>query len=137
MISDQFNRGMLFEEFTAQVLQNAAPKIMSEQADRVYRYYNERTGHIGESLMNHIFQVLRSGGGASLEFGYLLDLRFLDLKLTASGKKKKLYGPVYNRPLWGYVYGYIFGTLRYGLTQAVQTQIFDQIRESYKTPVTK
>lgn len=91
MISDQFNRGMLFEEFTAQVLQNAAPKIMSEQADRVYRYYNERTGHIGESLMNHIFQVLRSGGGASLEFGYLLDLRFLDLKLTASGKKKKLY----------------------------------------------
>ena len=134
MISDQFTRGMLFEQFTAQVLQNAAPKIMSEQADRVELYYNPRTNHIVDSLRENTFRVLNSGGGASLEFGYLIDLRFLDLKLTASGKKKKLYGPVYNRPLWGYVYGYIFGTLRYGLTQAVQTQIFDQIRESYKTP---
>lgn len=135
MISDQYIRGMLYQEFVAQVLQNAAPKIMSEQAERVYSFYNERTGHIGDSLQNQAFRVMRLGSGAVLQFDYLIDLRFLDLKTTASGKRKKVYGPVYNRPLWGYVYGYIFGTLRYGLTQKVQAEIFEMIRESYKKPL--
>ena len=135
MISDQYIRGMLYSEFTAQVLQNAAPKILSEQEARVYTYYNERTGHIGDSLMNQAFYVQRLGTGATLEFNYLIDLRFLDLKTLASGRRKRVYGPVYNRPLWGYVYGYIFGTLQWGLTQKVQTEIFDMIRESYKKPL--
>lgn len=135
MIADKYIRGQLYSEFTAQVLRNAAPKILSEQADRVYSSYNERTGHIGESLQNQAFRVIKMGDGAVLQFDYLIDLRFLDMKTTATGKKKKVYGPVYNRPLWGYVYGYIFGTLRYGLTGKVQQEIFDMIRESYKKPL--
>ena len=135
MISDKFIRGQLYSEFTAQVLSNAAPKIMSEQADRVDAFYNYRTGHIVDSLMNQSFRVMNMGDGAVLQLDYLLDLRFLDIKITALGKKKRVYGPVYNKPLWGYVYGYIFGTLRYGLTQKVQTEIFDMIRESYKKPL--
>jgi len=132
MISDKFIRGQLYSEFTAQVLRNAAPKIMSEQADRVEAYYTRQTGNIVDQLQSQAFRVQRMGDGAVLEFDYLIDLRFLDMKTTALGHKKQVYGPVYNRPLWGYVYGYIFGTLRYGLTQKVQSEIFDMIRESYK-----
>lgn len=134
MLSDNYIRGQLYSEFTAQVLRNAAPKIMSEQADRVDAYFNQRTGHIVDSLMNQSFRVQRMGDGAVLQFDYLIDLRFLDLKTTKYGRKK-VYGPAYNKPLWGYVYGYIFGTLKYGLTQKVQTEIFDMIRESYKKPL--
>jgi len=133
MISDKYI-GQLYSEFTAQVLRNAAPKIMSEQADRIYTYFNERTGHIGDSLQNQSFRVIKMGDGAVLQFDYLLDLRFLDMKTTKYGKKK-VYGPVYNKPLWGFVYGYIFGTLRYGLSGKVQNEIFDLIRESYKKPL--
>lgn len=125
---------MLYQEFVAQVLQNTAPKIMSEQASRVYAYYNERTGHIGDSLQDQSFHVSKMSSGAVLEFDYLIDLRFLDMKTTSRGKKK-IYGPVYNKPLWGYVYGYVFGTLKYGLTGIVQKEIFDMIRESYKKPL--
>ncbi|MGV8094515.1 MAG: hypothetical protein AB2L24_21890 [Mangrovibacterium sp.] len=135
MIADKYIKGMLYQEFTAQVLQKAAPMIMSEQASRVYTYYNERTGHIYDSLQQQAFNVLQMQGGAVLDFGYLIDLRFLDMKTTASGRMKSSYGPVYNKPLWGYVYGYIFGTLRYGLTAKVQSEIFDLIRESYKKPL--
>ena len=126
---------MLYQEFVAQTLQHAAPMIMSEQAARVSVYFNERTGHIYESLESHTFKVLRMGSGATLSLGFLLDLRFLDMKTTAAGRKKKVYGPVYNKPLWGYVYGYIFGTLKWGLTSKVQSEIFDIIRESYKKPL--
>lgn len=135
MITDQYIRGTLYQEFVAQVLQHAAPMIMSEQAERVAAYYNERSGHIYDALMNQSFRVQRMTGGAILDFDYMIDLRFLDIKTTALGRKKQVYGPVYNRPLWGYVYGYIFGTLRYGLTSKVQAEIFDLIRESYKKPL--
>lgn len=135
MISEKYIRGQLYSQFTAQVLQNAAPNILREQADRVETYYNKRTGQIASQLRNQAFRVQTSGNGAILDLNYLIDLRFLDIKLSRLGKKKKVYGPVYNRPLWGYVYGYIFGTLRYGLTQSVQAEIFDLIRESYKKPL--
>ena len=125
---------MLYQEFVARVLQSAAPKILNEQAARVYTYYNKRTGHIGEALSKQSFKISNSSGTATLDLDYLIDLRFLDMKATRYGKKK-LYGPVYNKPLWGYVYGYVFGTLRYGLTATVQRDIFNAIRESYKKPL--
>lgn len=122
---------MLYQEFVTRVLQNAAPKILKEQQARVYTYYNKRTGHIGEALSNRAYKISGSAGSATLEMDYLIDLRFLDMKTTRYGKKK-LYGPVYNKPLWGFVYGYVFGTLRWGLTSTVQRDIFDAIRDSYK-----
>ena len=134
MITDKYIKGMLYQEFAAKVLEQTAPMILDEQRRRVYTYYNYRTGHIGESLGNQAFHVIRRQGGATLELDYLIDLRFLDMKTTKYGKKK-IYGPVYNKPLWGYVYGYVFGTLRYGLTQKIQQEIFDLIRESYKKPL--
>lgn len=134
MISEKYIRGMLYEEFAARVLQAAGPKILDEQANRVETYYNERTGHIASSLREHAFTVKKMAGGAVLQFDYLIDLRFLDAKTTKYGKKK-IYGPVYNKPLWGYVYGFVFGTLRYGLTKEVKNEIFGMIRENYKKPL--
>jgi hypothetical protein len=135
MISDKFIRGQLYSEFTAQVLRTAGPKILTEQANRVESYYTRQSGHIADQLRTQSFKVQKMGDGAVLEFDYLIDLRFLDMKTTALGHKKQVYGPVYNRPLWGYVYGYIFGTLRYGLSETIQAYIFDAIRESYKKPL--
>lgn len=123
---------MLYSEFAARVLTNAGPEILEEQSRRVYHYYNYRTGSIGASLASAAAQVRKSAGGATLSFDYAIDLRFLDMKKTKHGKKK-IYGPVYNKPLWGYVYGYIFGTLRYGLSAKVQQEIFDEIRASVET----
>jgi hypothetical protein len=134
MISDKYIKGMLYQEFTDMVLQNAAVKILNEQEKRVYTYNNYRTGHIGQSLVNQASKISKSSSGAYMQLDYLIDLRFLDMKTTKYGKKK-VYGPVYNKPLWGFVYGYVFGTLRYGLTATVQRDIFNVIRESYKIPI--
>ena len=136
MISNQYQRQTVFSEFTARTLRTAAGMILREQAKTIAAYLNFRTGHISNSLYE-AFLVTKSGSGANLHFNYLIDLRFLDIKKTASGRKKKVYAAVYNRPLWGYVYGYTFGTLRYGLTQSVESEIIDIIRESYKIPFTQ
>ena len=131
MITESYIHGMACQEFVSRVLQNVAPRITSEQSKRVYTYYNKRTGHIGRQLNSQNFSVVKSGGINELRMNYLIDLRFLDMKTTKYGRKK-IYGPVYNRPLWGYVYGYTFGTLRYGFTKKIKTDIIDTIRESYE-----
>ena len=130
-MSDKYYKDRLYQEYVSRVLQAAAPKILKEQQARVYTYYNMRTGHIGRALERQSFKISNSSGTTTLDIDFLLDLRFLDMKSTRYGKKK-IYGPVYNRPLWGFVYGYVFGTLRWGLTSSVQREIFDAIRDSYK-----
>ena len=134
-MATQYTRDMLYSEYTADVLRNTAPEILKEQRSRVKTYLNRRTGAIENSLTAQIAHVQKNAGGATLTFDYLVYLRFLDMKRSKSGKKKRVYGPVYNRPLWGFVYGYIFGQLRYGLTDAVRQNIFNRIRESYKQPL--
>ena len=133
MVTDNYKRQPLYAEFTARTLRTAASMILREQAATIHAYLNFRTGHISNSLYD-AFLVTKSAYGANLHFNYLIDLRFLDIKTTASGRKKKVYAAVYNRPLWGYVYGYTFGTLRYGLTQSVETALMDVIRASYQQP---
>ena len=136
MIAEKYQRQTVYAEFTARTLRTAASMILREQAKTIAAYLNYRTGHISNSLYD-AFLVTKSAYGANLHFNYLIDLRFLDIKTTAAGRKKKVYAAVYNRPLWGYVYGYTFGTLRYGLTQSVEAEIVDIIRESYKKPFTQ
>jgi len=121
---------MLYSEFAARTMTTAAQKILVAQRRNLLYFYNEQTGHIRESLTDQVYKVQKSASGVQLLGSYLVDLRFLDLKTTAMGKKKKLYGPVYNRPLWGVVYGYLLGTLQYGLTEQVRTEIFEEIKES-------
>ena len=131
MITDTYTRKMVYTEFISRVMVATAEKIMVEQAARVDVYYNMRSGDIVHALESQIAKVSNSGSTTNMEIGYLLDLRFLDMKHNRYGRKK-VYGPVYNKPLWGFVYGYMFGTLRYGLITNVQRNILDEIRESYK-----
>ena len=121
---------MIYEEFATRVLRENAPDIIEEQRQRVLQYYNQRTGRIDNALDMRKYRVDRLAGGAILTFDYMIDLRFLDIKFTATGRKKRIYGPVYNKPLWGYVYNYIFATLRYGLNEKVRNEIFDDLRLS-------
>lgn len=40
-----------------------------------------------------------------IELNYPATIRFLDLKKTKSGNKKRRYTAIYNRPLFGHLYG--------------------------------
>ena len=58
-----------------------------------------------------------------------IHIRFLDLKKTRSGKKKRNYTPIYNR----YVYGYLKSDIWRMLMAALPKQMIRTIEDNIKT----
>lgn len=88
-------------------------------------YYVNRTGRLLDSLgqkptVNNMQMTIR----------YPLHIRFLDMKKGRSGKKKKNYEPIYNKYVYGYLYGGIYRRLKAALGDNVRRSIirnFDEI----------
>lgn len=131
MASIDYTKGMLHTEFTKRVLTAAGPEILKEQRNAVTIKYSRRTGNITDSLSNDILSIGPYAGGIRLAIAYTTGIRFLDMRKTASGAKKKVYAPVYNKQLFGYVYGVIYPQLRYGLNKSIETEILDELKQSY------
>ena len=117
MLSQQYKKGLSFVDHSAAVLEDTAEKLLHEQRGILETYYNRRTGTLARHLQSRIFNVKRSERGVSLIIDYLAQIRFMDLRKTASGKRKKIYHPIYNQPLYGYLFGYAYHRLRLGLLE--------------------
>lgn len=81
-------------------MKGQAEALLGKQASVLSSTYNERSGLLSRALND---TPNLGGDGLSVELSYPIHIRFLDLKKTASGKKKKRYAPIYNK----YVYGYL------------------------------
>ncbi len=61
-----------------------------------------------------------------IELSYPATIRFLDLKKTKSGNKKRRYTAIYNRPLFGHLYG-----RGYSLSSMVNLALQQQYRNYF------
>lgn len=120
---------MLYAEFASQTLQQGLGDMLTTMSKTVNNFY--RGNAISQMISSGILHVRKTPGSAEGIIDIPLGLRFLDIKKLPSGKTKTAYVPVYNKYLWGYVYKYIIPTLRYGLTKAVETDIFNKLQNSY------
>lgn len=119
MITEDLN-SVSFAQFAAEVLADTAGRLLTEQAG-IADVYLRKTGWLAENLASGIYQVTQTEDGANLKINYPARIRFLDLKKAASGKKKKVYHPIYNRPFYGFTYGYAFARLRAALNENVRS----------------
>ncbi len=131
MISSKHQKTLLHRKFTANVLTESAESIYKEQAAVAKTYIHRKSGDLVARLQARPFTVVPSGSGAILTLEYLKYTRFLDIKKTPSGRKKKNYHALYNKIFYGTIYGYTYNALRYGLTGAVKENIFKTLRKSY------
>ena len=118
MISQEVNQPR-FAQFAAEVLSDTAGRLLKQQsgiADTILR----RTGWLAGQLSSGIYNVSETEDGANLQINYPAQIRFLDLKKSRSGRKKKVYYPIYNRPLYGIVYGYAFARIRAALNTNIR-----------------
>ncbi|MBI9062623.1 MAG: hypothetical protein JEZ14_11615 [Marinilabiliaceae bacterium] len=51
----------------------------------------------------------------TLAIDYPIHIRFLDMKENGKGFEKENYYPIYNKPLYGFIFSYAYKQLRYGL----------------------
>ena len=84
-------------------------------------YYINRTGTLLDSLgqkptVTNLKMTIR----------YPLYIRFLDMKKGTGGKKKKYYEPIYNKYVYGYLYGGIYRRLKAALGDNVRRYVVSQ-----------
>lgn len=80
-------------------------KLLKRQAVIAAQDYLQRTGNLLSRLSSPIYTSTDNADGFDITIDYPATIRFLDLKLTAAGKKKRYYTAIYNRELFGHVYG--------------------------------
>ena len=122
MISQNNSKKILLINHTADVLVDTTEKLLHEQSGILETYYNRRTGTLAQHLKSRPFNVKKSAEGVRLIISNISQIRFMDLKKTAAGKRKKIYHPIYNKPVYGYLFGYAYDRMRGGLTQYLRQE---------------
>jgi hypothetical protein len=134
-IGVKYTKDLAFNQYAKEVMAEGAKILLKEQRETLQTYYNRRTGTLESNLDGSNYSIMEIGGSPMLVINYLLKIRFLDMKKTSKGKNKKLYAPIYNRLVWGFVFGRIYKQLRYGFTQEVRNRYTEKLREIYKQPI--
>jgi hypothetical protein len=129
MISQQYTKNLIINEFAANILTESATLMLQHQQQEASGFFQTRSGKLMQNLEGKPFHV-NKGDNVSLTLDFVKHIRFLDLKKTAAGKNKKVYRRIYNRFFHGYIYGYAYKRLRYGFVQGVRTEIIERLRQS-------
>lgn len=81
-----------------------------------------RSGYLMKSLENPAFNVWKGELGNHAHFDYPIYIRFLDMKKHGNFK-------IYNRQIWGILYGETFRNIRYEFNQEVRDWVDKHLRE--------
>lgn len=108
--------------FVSAVLKDNAQAIRQEQSQVVDDWDLYESGRLKSSLQGW-FSVDNQEGGAKLSMRYLAYARFLDMKRIGTSKAKREAYHLYNRIVFGYLYGQMLPTVRFGFTDDIKRQL--------------
>lgn len=103
------------------LLTSRANNLLEHQEVVAAMSYNSRSGELLRSTQQS--PTASSSAGASLTLSYPLHIRFLDMKRGRSGRRKKVYEPVYNRFIWGFLFTGTYMALLRGLTGRISMTV--------------
>lgn len=99
------------------LLTSRANNLLSRQKVVAAMSYNSHSGELLRSAQQQ--PGFNNVGGKRLILYYPIHIRFLDMKKGRSGRNKKVYEPIYNKFIWGYLFTGTYMTLLRGLTGRV------------------
>ena len=105
------------------LLMEQGEQLLATQQMVATVYYVNRTGTLLSSLgqkptVNNLKMTIQ----------YPMYIRFLDMKKGTGGKKKKNYEPIYNKYVYGYLYGGIYRRLKAALGGYVRRMIVNEFK---------
>jgi hypothetical protein len=113
--------------FISSILSETATRIRNEQQQVVTDWNLFRYGDLEKSVRGH-FSVSTTDTGAVLTMRFLAYTRLLDMKDERRKLKREGYH-LYNRIVFGNLYGRALPTLRIGLTEQVSQQLTAKFAE--------
>jgi len=123
MISEQYIK----RSFVQKVLSDELNAIKDLQAAAFSSLgLHERSGALLSSLHN-IATASLSGSSVKIVQKYVAHMRFLDM----SKKEKKRKGfPLYNKIIYGRIYGHAIAVLRHGFSESIQEALKQELQDA-------
>ena len=128
MLSETFAKKPFFNQQIADIFSTAGSGILENQRYLERTFLHRRSGALASMLGGNNFNVMASSARVQLIINYISTIRFLDLKKTASGGKKRNYVAIYNKVLFGFLYGRTYPALRYGLVENIKENYTGRLR---------
>jgi hypothetical protein len=112
--------------FVSAILKEGADAIREEQTQVVDDWDLFESGKLKESLQGH-FSIANIEGGAKLSMRYLAYARFLDIHRKGTSRAKRNAYHLYNRINFGFLYGQMMPTIRFGFSEEIKNKIANSI----------
>jgi hypothetical protein len=128
MLTDSFAKKPFFNDQVADIFYSAGAGILNKQRYLLRTFFSRRSGATERMLSGRNFNVMASSARVQLIINYISTIRFLDLKKTAKGGKKRNYVSIYNKILYGYLYGKTYPALRYGMVSNIKENYTGTLR---------
>lgn len=126
-ISAKYRKTLINQQFIADIAKETADDIYSTQLPIAK---NKGWKKIAAQLASKPYTVETSGNGVILKMPFLLHMRFMDMRNLPNGKQKKNYKPIYNKIVWGFIYGYLYKRLIYGISKDLNQAISQRLINS-------
>lgn len=126
-INTTANRGRHF--FAGKLLNARAKAIKEEQLQVVRDHGLFESGELEKKMKGH-FNVDVQTASASMTLSYVTYTRFLDMKDV---RRKRYSYHLYNRIIFGHLYGALLGELLFGYTDDVKAEVEKELLDSMNT----
>ncbi len=127
MLSAKYNKALINREFMRGLADETFSDIYSVQANIAQNH--KGSGELYQFLSRKPYTIVSTGFGIRGELPYPIKIRYMDMKTDPkTGKTKKNYQPIYNKIVWGFVYGYLYKQLMYGISQQLNEAIINRLQ---------
>ncbi|TAJ13063.1 hypothetical protein DMA11_10380 [Marinilabiliaceae bacterium JC017] len=134
MISQAHKKG-LFVDQVAEIMTTTGESVLTTQNRIARKDYKRRTGKLTRGLAAKPYRIANRSSNPSLVIDYPIHIRFLDMKYTKRGLPKKNYSPIYNRQLYGFIFGYAYKQLRWGLADTIRDNFTGPLETALNNPI--
>lgn len=127
MISAKYNQALINREFISGLATETATDIYNVQASIAQNH--KSSGALYRYLSQKPYSIVNTGFGIRMVLPYPVRIRYMDMKTDPkTGKPKLNYAPIYNKIVWGFVYGYLYKQLMYGISQQLNEAIINRLQ---------
>ena len=126
-LSQENIKSLISLQFIRGEAQQTAQDILKVQ--RSIAANHKQSGYLQSLLAKANYSVVLRGNGVAMSIVYPLHIRFMDMK-RIKGKQKTYYQPIYNKIVWGNVYGYLYRKLVYGISSRLNQIIYSKLLNS-------
>lgn len=126
MISDN----IIKQKFAVETLEKGVNEIFSLQTIAVRAGLQRRSGQLLANLDARGYQITANGSHYMVVSNILKYLRFNEIRIESDSKRGNI--RLYNKIVWGILFGETLPTLRFGLSDEIRNKITNELKTAGK-----